>query len=155
MRVNQGNFEVIVGEHSLTDSTDGTRHTKCRHVNHPNYPRPSGISYDFAILHLDTPVQLGARAVPACLPTSAHGGSFLDDKTVTTSGWGALGSGQGGPTVLHKVSVPGVSNAVCQQMYEDKYGPNAITSDMMCAGNTVNGGVDACQGDSGGNLYKI
>merc|ERR1712135_170778 len=56
------------------------------------------------------------------------------------------------PTVLHKVTVPGVSNAVCQQLYEGQYGPNAILPDMMCAGNTVEGGVDACQGDSGGPL---
>ena len=150
-----GSFNVIVGEHDKTDSSDGTRHTVCRAVSHPNYadtPNNVGaINNDFAIVTLTNPVQVGPRAVPACLPTaSAHGGSFLDDKNVTTSGWGRLQSGGSSPTVLHKVTVPGVSNAVCQQLYEGRYGPNAILPDMMCAGNTVEGGVDACQGDSGG-----
>ena len=144
-------FEIIVGEHDVTDSSDGTRHTKCRQIIHPNYKDGHFINNDFAIVTLTTPVQLGARAVPACLPSdAAHGGSFLDDKTVTTSGWGALSSSGSSPTVLHKVSVPGVSNTVCQEKYEDRYGSNAITADMICAGNTVDGGVDACQGDSGG-----
>ena len=151
-----GSFNVIVGEHDKTDLSDGTRHTVCRAVSHPNYcDTPNNIyciNNDFAIVTLDEPVQIGPRAVPACLPTaSAHGGSFLDDKNVTTSGWGNLQSGGSSPNVLHKVTVPGVSNAVCQQLYEGRYGPNAILPDMMCAGNTVEGGVDACQGDSGGN----
>ena len=98
------------------------------------------------------PVLLGPRAVPACLPTmSEHGGDFLHDKKMTVSGWGNFEYGGSSPTVLHKVSVTGVSNAVCQQMYEEEYGPDTIQADELCAGNTVDGGVDACQGDSGGN----
>ena len=155
--VNGGNWGVMVGEHRTTDSSDGTRHTKCRHVNHPLYRSINSIDHDFAIVHLDNPVQFGARAVPACLPTSAsHGGGFLDDKTLTVSGWGSLCSGCSSPNVLHVVDVPGVSNAVCNQQYEGRYGPGSITADMMCAGDAVNGGIDACQGDSGGKyiLYK-
>ena len=141
-------FDIIVGEHDITDSNDGTRHTTSRIVSHPNY----GYTYDFAVITLAEPVQLGLRAVPACLPTmSEHGGDFLDDKKMIVSGWGRFEFGGSSPTVLHKVSVPGVSNAVCQQMYEGKYGPDTIQADEMCAGNTVDGGVDACQGDSGGN----
>lgn len=141
----------MVGEHRITDSSDGTRHTKCRHVDHPQYNNPRSLNNDFSIVHLNTPVQLGARAVPACLPTSAHGGSFLDDKTLTTSGWGSLCSGCSSPDVLHVVDAPGVSNAVCDTAYG---GTGSITDQMICAGNTVNGGVDACQGDSGGNSYN-
>ena len=150
-----GDFDVMIGEHDKTDSSDGTIHKVCRAVSHSNFADTPNdvfaINNDFAVVTLTEPVQVGPRAVPACLPTaSAHGGSFLDDKNMTTSGWGTLESGGSTPNVLHKVTVPGVSNAVCQQLYEGKYGSNAILSDMMCAGNAAEGGVDACQGDSGG-----
>ena len=142
--VNGGNWDVIVGEHSVTSSSDGTRHTKCRHTNHPQY---SSLNYDFSIVHLQTPVQLGPRAVPACLPTSRSlGGNFLAGKTLTVSGWGTTSSGGFSPNVLHKVDVPGLTNAECNR----KYGSGSITSIMLCAGNTVAGGIDSCQGDSGG-----
>ena len=159
-----GNFEVMVGEHHVTSTDDGTRHKVCSVVSHPKYNGGVSQSYDFAIVTLKEPVQLGARAVPACLPESAEfGGSFLDDKTMTVSGWGALGSGGGSPTELHSVDVPGISNEQCANMYHHSKWTNAraprptpfnirkykITEDMMCAGH-ANGGIDSCQGDSGG-----
>ena len=58
--------------------------------------------------------------------------------------------------VLHHVSVPWVSDAQCKSVY----GSNAITDNMICAGNLADGGVDSCQGDSGGkekclmNLFR-
>ena len=141
---------MIVGEHRITDTSDGTRHTKCRHVDHPDYNNPVRLTNDFSIVHLNQPVQIGTRAAPACLPTANLAGSFLDDKTMTTSGWGTLCSGCSQPDVLNVVNVPGVSNAVCSQRYG-----GGITDEMICAGEIVNGGVDACQGDSGGQLNTI
>ena len=149
--VNGGNWEIIVGEHSVTSSSDGTRHTKCRHVDNPQYNQPSSFSNDFSIVHLNTPVQIGTRAAPACLPNSNLGGNFLAGKILTASGWGTLSSGGSAPSVLHKVDVPGITNVVCQQ----KYGSSSITSSMLCAGNVVNGGIDSCQGDSGGRIIFI
>ena len=151
-RANSGNWDIMVGEYRITNSSDGTRHTKCRHINHPSYGKITGIDHDFAIVHLDTPVQLGSRAVPACLPTVAlHGGNILDDKTFTVSGWGTTCYGTcSSPDVLHVVSVSGVSNAICKQLYGGIFGQESITSDMMCAGDVENGKIDACQGDSGG-----
>ena len=144
--VNGGNWDVMVGEHDKTDTSDGTRHTKCRHLDHPNHHQPISRANDFAIVHLDQPVQIGARAAPACLPDASLAGSFLDDKTMTVSGWGALCSGCSSPDALHVVNVPGVSNDVCNQRYG-----GGISDEMICAGS-VNGGVDSCQGDSGGEL---
>merc|ERR1712020_602505 len=74
------------------------------------------------------------------------GGSYLDDKTMTVSGWGATSQGGSQAQVLMSV-VPGVSNAKCQQAY----GESSITDAMMCAGRDE-GGIDSCQGDSGGPL---
>ena len=135
-----GSIDVIVGEHSITSSSDGTRHTTCRYVDNPSY---SNLNNDFSILHLRTPVTIGTRATPACLPPSSYGDSFLGGRTLTVSGWGALSEGGGSPTVLHKVNVPGMTNSQCNNYY------SGITSSMICAGQ-AGGGVDSCQGDSGG-----
>ena len=45
--------------------------------------------------------------------------------------------------------VPAVTDAQCI----DAYGVNRISERMHCAGNFQNGGVDSCQGDSGGKHY--
>ena len=142
-----GNFEVVVGEHSITDSSDGTRHTVCSTTSHPQYNTGTSTNYDYAIVRLSQPVELGPRAVPACLPGSDLGGSYLDDKTMTVSGWGTTASGGSQAQVLMSVDVPGVTNAKCQQAY----GESSITDAMLCAGRDE-GGVDSCQGDSGGKL---
>ena len=137
----------MVGEHTIEDGTtqDGTRHSVCATTSHPNYNSDT-TNYDYAIVRLSEPVQLGARAVPACLPDNTFGGSFLDDKTMTVSGWGTTSSGGDQATVLMSVDVPGMTNAKCGQAY----GSNAITDAMLCAGNYDEGGIDSCQGDSGG-----
>ena len=137
-------YDVIVGEHRITSTADGTRHGVCRYVDHPKYSR-STLNYDFSILHLETPVAIGARAAPACLPPSNFDGNFLAGKTLTVSGWGRLSSGGGSPTVLHSVGVPGMTNVQCEGNY-----PGEITNAMVCAGRDE-GGIDSCQGDSGGN----
>jgi len=145
-RLNNGELDVIVGEHSTTNAADGTRHETCkRMVRHPNY-NPYTQKFDAGILHLSTPVTIGPRAVPACLPDASFAGDFLAGKTLTVSGWGSLASGQLGPSVLHKVNVPGMTQEQCKANY-----PGKITSDMLCAG-VPQGGIDSCQGDSGGPL---
>ena len=142
------NFDVIVGEHSISDTSDGTRHEVCRSVSHPSYAS-SSTNNDFAIVHLKTPVTLGPRAVPACLPDSSVAGDALAGQSATVSGWGTLSSGGSSPNVLHKVSVPVITNAQCSTQYSG----HSITNEMICAGNIPNGGVDSCQGDSGGYYY--
>ena len=134
----------MVGEHKITSSVDGTRHSVCRSVNHPNYDFDTD-NNDFSILHLKEPVQIGTRAVPACLPLPSMGGDFLAGKAMTVSGWGRLTEGGSSPTVLHSVNVPGITNTKCIQSYP----MYTITSAMLCAGY-ASGELDACQGDSGG-----
>jgi len=51
------------------------------------------------------------------------------------------------PNVLHKVTVPVVGDAKCNDYYSSSnYG---IADSMICAG-LPDGGKDSCQGDSGG-----
>ena len=146
------NFDIIVGDHDWTSSNDGTRHTVCKTVIHPSYSQ-SAVDNDFAVVHLQSPVEIGARAVPACLPPTdgAMAGDFLAGKNMTVSGWGALSEGGSQPIELHSVSVPGITNFECNQAYSSI---QSISDAMLCAGNVEYGGVDSCQGDSGGKLSK-
>ena len=143
------NYDVIVGEHRITSTEDGTRHSVCRYADHPSYNSQT-IDNDFSILHLDQPIQLGPRAIPACLPSTNFKGDYLDGKTLTVSGWGVL-QGGGTPTGLHSVRVPGISNGQCNK---PSFYNNRITNAMLCAGQP-HGGIDSCQGDSGGKNYDF
>ena len=155
---NGGVWDVMVGEHDTSDSSDGTRHTKCRFQNHPDFIEgpwwAQDYNNDFAIVTLSQPVTIGTRANYACLPTvDEMGGNFLDDKTVTVSGWGnRCGSGTGvcPPTDLHVVDLPAMSNSACQLLHDSGTLAFPITDSMVCAGTTGDNAVGACHGDSGG-----
>ena len=144
------NTEVVVGEHFARNDSDGIIHETCRYKDHPLYKQITRTSYDFSILHLKTPVEFGPRAVPACLPTSRHGGDFLAGKILTTSGWGKTLNETHDRSKLRFVKVPGVTNAECLKLYSASPGIRKnISADQLCAGG--DGGGD-CQGDSGGNI---
>ena len=69
---------------------------------------------------------------------------------MTVSGWGTRTAGLNDePIVLHTVDVPGISDAECNSMYQQYDLANYIES-QMCAGAINDGGIDSCQGDSGG-----
>ena len=140
-------MDVIVGEHQISSTSDGTRHEICRYVDHPQYDDWNQ-NNDFSILHLKQPVKIGSRAVPACLAKPSMGGDFFVGKSMTVSGWGTLAYGDYTPDVLHSVNVPGVTNSKCDKVYQAMWKP-AITDHMLCAGQP-SGGIDSCQGDSGG-----
>ena len=63
----------------------------------------------------------------------------------TITGWGRTRQGGSTSPVLREAAVPLISQKDCKQNYR----PELITSNMICAGFS-GGGIDACQGDSGG-----
>ena len=144
------NFDIIVGEHDINSQEDGTRHTVCGTTSHPDYNKGT-TNYDFAIVRLSQPVELGVRAMPACLPDANMDGDALAGETVAVSGWGRTSSGGSQATVLQVVNVPAMTNAECKQT---GYGESQITDAMLCAGK-AEGGIDSCQGDSGGTFYSL
>ena len=138
--------EVIVAEHNLKSSADGIRKSVCRFTNHPKYDSKN-VNYDYSIIHLEDPVQLSRKAVPACLPPKSMSDEYLKGKDLTVSGWGKLSENSGQrPDLLNKVVVPGISHTDCI-----KYYGKLITEKMLCAGKPE-GQEDACQNDSGGML---
>jgi len=148
-------INVLTGEHDTTVAQGEIRHSVKSIVNHPSYGSQTGIDFDFSILTIDCDeeIDLSDKARAACLPESdvyeASGATF------NVSGWGTLQSGGGSPDILNVVTVPFISDSVCQQKYSNPrpgYSPATITDEMICAGNAAEGGIDSCQGDSGGPL---
>merc|ERR1712038_1654915 len=134
---------VIVGEHSLLSSEDGVRHNITAWENHPDYGVQAEVDDDFAIIVLETPIELGDKAEVACLPKSGNDPLMKAGDMLTVSGWGTLSSGGLQPDALHGVNVPLITEEECKKAY----GASSITSSMICAGDVANGGIDSCQGD--------
>ena len=140
---------VVVAEHDQTDFFDGIEHEITSYTNHPQYNRRTD-DYDFSMLHLTLPVELGDRAVPACLPDLRFSDDKLVGKYLTVSGWGSLdGAGYVYPDLLQTVDVPVVSQDDCRKVYSPK--GRKIENSMICAGYST-GVMDSCGGDSGGRL---
>jgi len=147
---------VVVAEHDQSNFSDGMMHEITSYTNHPQYNFKTNV-YDFSMLHLTLPVELGNRAVPVCLPDLRFSDDKLVGKNLTVSGWGNLRTGEWGtgyeyPKLLQTVDVPVVSQDDCRKAYL-RFG-RKIEDSMICAGYST-GGKDSCDGDSGGPLtYK-
>ncbi|XP_038154540.1 transmembrane protease serine 4a isoform X1 [Cyprinodon tularosa] len=102
--------------------------------------------YDLAMMRLSSPISVGDKRKPACLPPK-----FLeipDKAAVVVTGWGLLKEEGKASSTLQKANVEMIARSTCSS--SAIYG-SYITPRMICAGN-LKGGVDACQGDSGGPL---
>lgn len=92
---------------------------------------------DWALLLLDKPVK--AKPITVAQNPKAY-------QTLQTAGWGSTGNGY--PAVARWVKLPFVNDNACANAY-----PGAFDDEtMLCAGDLRNGGVDSCDGDSGGPL---
>lgn len=114
-------------------------------IGHPHYDA-STITNDACLLQLQAPLEWTDFVQPIALPEPGQETPAGTPCTVT--GWGTTSEGGFGlPNVLHKVTVPAVSDEDCNQAYSSSgYG---IADSMICAG-LPEGGKDSCQGDSGG-----
>ncbi|KAH9514779.1 Trypsin-7 [Bulinus truncatus] len=102
------------------------------------------MDYDVAIFQISSHVPTSRFISPVCLPND----DWLDGETAIVAGWGSLYPETSQSRVLHQVTLPVMAQETCQSMY----GSSMITDRMFCAG-LLAGGVDACDGDSGGPLY--
>ncbi|WP_158280931.1 serine protease [Promicromonospora sp. AC04] len=92
---------------------------------------------DWALLLLDEPVDVE----PITLDQDP-----AEFEVLETAGWGNTGASY--PTVAEWVEVPFVDDEACA----DAYPGETDSETMLCAGDLANGGVDSCDGDSGGPL---
>jgi len=142
-------IQVLTGEHDTSVSQGETRHNVKSIINHPSYTGKPTYNYDYSIITIDCndKIDLTDKARAACLPVSEA--YEVSGAMFNVSGWGDLEYDSGSyPNILQVVTVPFVSDNVCK----DKYGNDRITEQMVCAGNIEEGGIDACQADSGGPL---
>ena len=73
---------------------------------------------------------------------------FYPGQRCYITGWGRLSSGGSTPNTLQEAQVPIVTAQKCRESYG-----SGITDRMLCAGYSQ-GGIDTCQGDSGGEIIE-
>jgi len=141
---NSPDMQVRVGAHSLTDGSGQVIQVATTYTNQ-EYPN---LSKDVALLKLaENITDKNAKAL------TLADSSFFNEKIKTgtpmvVSGWGTLTSGGQMPDKLMEVSVPYVTNEVCNSA--DAYN-GTVQATELCGG-LKEGGKDSCQGDSGGPL---
>ncbi|KAH9512862.1 Neurotrypsin [Bulinus truncatus] len=140
-------FKMIVGDHHKKSKDRGEQVFDVEElINHELYDAGT-IDYDIALIKVKAidghGVQFNDYVQPACLPDKST--PYSTNLNCDVSGWGD--SGDGLPDVLKFAKVPIIDQKKCADLYK-KY---TITSRMMCAGY-IEGGIDTCNGDSGGPL---
>ena len=135
--------EVWVGMLDQKNTAGVEKFKAVKIIAHEKYSS-STMENDFALIQLDQnssykPVELNETEI------ALNQGQVMS----ITAGWGVTKeSSYSLPNILQKVSVPLVSEEVCNtsESYDGQ-----ITDTMLCAGYKA-GGKDSCQGDSGGPL---
>lgn len=118
-------------------------------VVHPQW-NAQAYANDVALIQLAVPITFSDRQRPIALPDGIDTSAWPAAGTeATIAGWGATAIGGSASNALQQASVnilAGPSDGVCGT-YGERFDPLA----QICAGVTT-GGIDACQGDSGGAL---
>ncbi|MPC28634.1 Vitamin K-dependent protein C [Portunus trituberculatus] len=145
---------VGIGDHnqlSTDDDVEGiTRQIEVEEIKIFSQFSIVNVDFDIALLKLKEPLDFTPKEIgPICLPkddTQTYGG----DQGVVV-GWGITKEGEiNQPAILMEVELPILPAAVCETMMVNFFD---ITERMICA--SVEGGKDACEGDSGGPLSVV
>ncbi|XP_046640853.1 chymotrypsin-like protease CTRL-1 [Daphnia pulicaria] len=105
---------------------------------------PNQFDNNIALVYLYTAVTFTQYIRPVCL-AAPNGPSYAGDYA-TVAGWGRTSDGSTSSSqVLRKVTVPVISNSLCQSYYSVP-----ITESMMCTSGGNSNGI--CGGDNGGPL---
>ncbi|XP_053182900.1 transmembrane protease serine 11G-like [Scomber japonicus] len=140
-------MQIMLGEHDVRvfEGTEQLAKTDTI-IWHPSYDYQT-LDYDIMLIKLYNPVEVTAAVAPISLPTGCPVGGL----PCSVSGWGntALDGEVNMPTRLQCLDVPVTDEQDCENAY-----PGMITRRMFCAGY-MDGGRDACNGDSGSPLVCL
>ncbi|XP_076801387.1 uncharacterized protein LOC143445889 isoform X1 [Clavelina lepadiformis] len=149
--VNQVDVKGIrmrLGALTLGDTSEHVQHVRADKVFiHPRYNFPA---YDIAIVKLATAANLNSDYVRnICLP---RGETVPDDVMCFAIGWGLTSVPGYLANTLQEVALRTIPFEVCQVGYPRTNATGKLKEEnMICAGK-IAGGVDTCNGDSGGPL---
>lgn len=142
--VSNTKMNIVTGLYDQKDKAGTETFKAAQIIKHPSYSS-SKLDYDYALIKLDgkssskpiaintVEIEIKEEAIP-----------------VVVAGWGVTReSSYSLPNILQKVTVPLVSQEICNKSYAGK-----ISNNMICAG-LPQGGKDSCQGDSGGPLVAF
>lgn len=142
------NFAVVAGDYN-TRQRSGKEQIRnvVRAIKHPDYDDFMVTNFDFALVKLSAPMEMGDCVGTVCLPET----DIAPGSSCWISGWGTLEAGGSAPVVLQEAEVTVLSNDDCGK--NTGYYSWQITPESLCAAGQNRGKVsDACQGDSGGPL---
>lgn len=147
-RVDPNDVDVVLGQATLSTAPPEAEHQ----VQDATYDAGfDSVTFqrDLAYLVLTTPVDLSGSVQAIDLAGDDEAAVWAPDTLVEVSGWGS--TFYGGDTVnrLRAATVPIVADSTCGS--SDFYGTAFDSTTMVCAGYPE-GGVDTCNGDSGGPL---
>ncbi|KAK4292594.1 hypothetical protein Pmani_034654 [Petrolisthes manimaculis] len=142
---------VFIADHDQYSSTDDipgvTMILDVMEITvHPSYDF-FGVDNDIALLKLSESLSFDNKAVrPVCLPRNSN--DTYEGATATAAGWGLTSEdAMDQPAILMEVNVT-ILEPDCRGIRINGFD---ITENMICAGEDE-GGLDACDGDSGGPL---
>lgn len=130
--------DILIGTNNLSAGGERIEVTRIRIF--PDYGVSQGIDNDLALLEIDRDLMTRRIALlsPAELERAAPG------TMATVVGWGLTEASGSATSILQKGTMAILSNQECATAYPD------LTDAMICTSQV--GGVDACNGDSGGPL---
>ena len=158
LKLSSDRYKVIAGRtssHAGIDQCNMQIFDVAEYVKHPNFNSKT-LKNDIALLFISSKYGQGARwtdyVMPICLPSPNHPSIYEPGTEATVSGWGMLEEEASYMSShLQQVSVPIISLRKCKDSYENL---TVIGDSQFCAG-IVEGGKDACSGDSGGPLTVL
>ncbi|XP_002735788.1 plasminogen-like [Saccoglossus kowalevskii] len=148
-------FDIIVGNHiySQVDPYEEV-HAVDEIFVHPTFDMFKD-EYNFAMVKMRVPINITANPAAHDICLAPKGANYPNGTKAWVTGWGedAVGAmrieiDDIGTTVLQQTEVTIYDDDFCNQpsMHD-----GAITETLMCAGS-VDGTIDACQGDNGGPM---